>query len=157
MPVFEHSSLIHAPLEKVFAFHEDPAALELLTPPWAPVKVLSREGGIGLGARVVLELPIGPFRQRWVAVHTAYEANRLFVDTQVEGPFRSWVHEHRFCDTGRGTTRLTDRIEFHLPGGFIADLLGSWLARLQLRRMFRYRHEATRRYCETAPATAPAA
>jgi ligand-binding SRPBCC domain-containing protein len=156
MPVFEHSSVIHAPVERVFAFHEHPAALERLTPPWPPVRVLSREGGIREGARVVLELALGPLRQRWVALHTGYEKDRLFIDRQVEGPFRSWLHHHRFEAAGPGLTRLTDHVEFSLPGGPPADLLGAWFARLQLRRMFTYRHAMTRRYCE-APSTEPVA
>jgi ligand-binding SRPBCC domain-containing protein len=156
MPVFEHTSVIQAPVEHVFAFHEQPDAFEQLTPPWQPVRILSREGGIREGARVVIELRFGPFRPRWVALHTAYEKNRLFVDTQLSGPFRSWVHHHRFESAGPGQTRLTDSIEFSLHGGPLIDFFGAWFARLQLRRLFRYRHGVTRRICE-APATAPAA
>jgi ligand-binding SRPBCC domain-containing protein len=81
-------------------------------------------------------------------VHTAYEANRLFEDTQLEGPFRAWRHRHEFHDLGQGRTRLVDRILFSLPGGPLADLLAGWLAKNQLARMFRYRHEVTRRCCE---------
>lgn len=145
MPRFVYSTVIPAPVEKVFAFHEQPDALERLTPPFAPVRFMRREGGIQPGAIVVLEIPIGPFRKRWVARHTEYERNRLFADVQEEGPFRRWVHHHRFEPLGPNETRLTDDVEFSLPGGALSDFLGAWLARLQLRRMFRYRHEATRR------------
>ena len=156
MPIFEHSSTIHAPVARVFAFHEEPSAFEMLTPSWPPVRIVSREGGIREGARVVLELSLGPFRQRWVALHTAYEQDRLFIDTQLEGPFRSWVHSHQFTDLGNRHTRLTDHVEFSLPGGTLIDLAGAWFSILQIRRMFRYRHEVTRRACESIP-TAPAA
>jgi ligand-binding SRPBCC domain-containing protein len=147
MPLFEYASLIAAPVETVFAFHQRPDALELLTPPWAGVRVLRRTGGIGPGAEVELLVPIGPFRKRWLAVHTDFEQDRLFVDEQREGPFRRWVHRHEFYDAG-GSTRLVDRVFFSLPGGPPADFAAAWLAKLQLRRMFRYRHEITRRHTE---------
>jgi ligand-binding SRPBCC domain-containing protein len=145
MPRFVHSSVIDAPVERVFAFHEAPGALEALTPPFAPVRVVRREGGIQPGGVVELEVPVGPFKRRWVARHTDYIPNELFVDVQESGPFRRWVHHHRFEAVGAGRTRLTDEIDFSLPGGALMDFLGGWFARIQLRRMFRYRHEATRR------------
>lgn len=148
MPRFVYSSVIPAPVEKVFAFHERPDALERLTPPFAPVQVIRKEGGLAPGAIVELEVPIGPFRRRWLARHIEYKKNRLFADVQDEGPFRRWIHHHRFEPLGPNETRLTDEIDFSLPGGPLIDLLGGWFARLQLRRMFRYRHEATRRAIE---------
>jgi ligand-binding SRPBCC domain-containing protein len=140
---FEYTSIIEAPVEEVFAFHEQPDALEKLTPPWRRVEVLKREGGIQEGGRVVLSVETGPLRRRWVAVHTRYERNRLFVDVQKEGPFASWVHRHEFEGSG-GRTLLTDRISFSLPGGALVNFLAGWWAKLELRRLFRYRHEQTR-------------
>ena len=140
---FKYSSVIDAPVEDVFAFHEHPEALEKLAPPWKPVEVLKREGGIQEGGRVVFQVPLGPIRRRWVAVHTRYVKNRLFVDVQKEGPFASWVHRHEFERLGE-KTRLTDGIAFSLPGGELMNLLGGWWVKLTLRRLFRYRHDRTR-------------
>ncbi len=148
MPSFVYSSVIDAKVSRVFAFHESPEALEQLMPPWQPAKVLSRSGGLQPGARVELLVPLGPFHRRWVARHTEYVRDRLFVDVQEEGPFRSWTHRHEFNEESPNRTRLTDRIEFSLPGGVPIDFLGAWFARLQLRRMFAYRHAVTRRLCE---------
>jgi ligand-binding SRPBCC domain-containing protein len=144
MPQFVFSSVIPAPVERVFAFHESPDALERLTPPWQPARVLHKDAGLRVGARVELIVTLGPFKATWRARHTAYEKNRLFVDVQESGPFRRWVHRHEFEALDAASTRLTDRIEFSLPGGPIADFFGAWLARIPLRRMFAYRHEVTR-------------
>lgn len=145
MPHFVFSSLIPAPVETVFAFHESPGALERLTPPWQPAVVVHKDPGLEPGARVVLLLPLGPLRLHWRALHTHYEKDRLFVDVQESGPFRRWVHRHEFEPAAGGATRLTDRIAFSLPGGLLADLCGAWLARIQLRRLFTWRHAVTRR------------
>lgn len=144
MPTFVRSLVVHAPVEEVFAFHERDDALPRLSPPFPPVRVVSRQGGIRPGARV--DLRIGPIR--WLALHTAYEPNRLFVDEQIAGPFASWVHRHEFEAVDARTTRLTDRVAFALPGGPIVNALLGRVVALSLVPMFRYRHRATKAACE---------
>lgn len=143
MPSFIYSSWIPAPVEAVFAFHESPGALERLMPPWSKARVLERTGGLEVGARVRLRIPVGPFGIEWLAVHTGYERNRYFEDIQERGPFRRWHHRHEFAEEDEGTL-LTDRIEFSLPLAPVSDWLAGWLVRIQLRLMFAYRHGATR-------------
>ncbi len=144
---FVWSSIIGAPVERVFAFHESADALQRLLPPWQDARVVRREGGLAAGALVELELRLGPIRQRWVARHTEYSKNGLFADVQERGPFRTWRHRHEFDALGPELCRLTDRVEFSLPGGRLVDWLLGWLARWQLRRMFEYRHRVTDEAC----------
>jgi ligand-binding SRPBCC domain-containing protein len=145
MPTFLKSIVVDAPVERVFAFHEREDALQLLSPAFPPVRVIRRSGGIEAGSTV--ELKIGPFR--WIALHTAYEKNRLFADEQIEGPFAKWVHRHEFESVGKAT-RLTDRVEYRLPGGVWINRLLGWAVQFGLQRMFRHRHRITKRYCEMA-------
>lgn len=145
MPLFEQETVIQAPVDVVFGFHERPDALELLSPPFPPLTVLHKSGGISTGAEV--HLRIGPIR--WDARHTAFERNRLFVDEQVRGPFARWIHRHEFHAEGV-TTRLVDRIDFALPGGALLNRLAAPFVRVGLRQMFAHRHAVTRRYCEGA-------
>ncbi len=146
MASFEASVFIDAPVERVWAFHEREDVLRLLAP--SNVKVLRREGGLETGAEVEFLIPAGPFSIRWLARHTAYERHRLFRDEQIRGPFRSWVHDHRFVPEGSGT-RLIDHVEFTLPLHPLS-VVAHAAVRLQLRAMFRHRHEVTRRHCEAA-------
>lgn len=145
---FERITQINAPAEKVFAFHERDDIFTLLTPPWQKVRLVSRHGGLEAGARVVFRAFLGPFPVTWVAVHTASEKNRLFVDEQESGPFAYWKHRHEFLPQGAGSV-LADRIEFRLKGGPLAVLLFGWAAKLQLTLMFRHRHAVTKRLCES--------
>lgn len=144
MPVFIKSVLVNAPVEVVFAFHEREDALKLLSPPFPPVRVIQKEGGIEPGSRV--QLKIGPFP--WVALHSDYEKNRLFQDEQISGPFARWIHCHEFERVG-DSTRLTDRIDYQLPGGSWANRLFGWAVQLGMRQMFRHRHRITKHFCET--------
>ena len=143
MPAFVQSVVIDAPVNVVFAFHEREDALALLTPPFPPVRIVSRTGGIATGARV--ELRVGIFR--WVALHTAFQENCFFEDQQMEGPFAQWIHRHEFESVG-SKTRLTDRVAYQLPGGTLVQTLFGWTVTLGLRNMFAHRHRVTREFCE---------
>lgn len=144
---FKYTSLIDAPVEAVWRFHERPDILQVLTPPWQPVQAIRREGGLGIGAISEFRIFLGPLPVRWLARHTEYEEYRLFTDEQVSGPMQSWVHRHQFTDEG-GKTRLTDAIAFSIPGGAIAEFLLGWWVQARLHDMFRYRHQVTKRECE---------
>lgn len=146
MAVFIQSSVILAPPSVVFGFHEREDALALLTPAFPPVKMIARTGGIEEGATV--ELRVLAFR--WIALHTQYEKNKLFVDEQLRGPFAIWIHRHEFQDLGAGQTRLTDRVEYRLPGGPVVNALLGWIVKPGLSQMFRHRHLVTKHFCEQA-------
>jgi ligand-binding SRPBCC domain-containing protein len=144
---FNYSSVINAPIEIVWQFHEQPDILQLLTPPWQPVEVIRREGGLDVGAITEFRLFLGLIPITWLARHTEYEKYHLFTDEQVSGPFESWVHRHQFADEN-GKTRLTDEISFSIFGGEPVEFMGGWLIQAQLESMFRHRHQVTRRECE---------
>jgi uncharacterized protein len=141
--VFVRRTRIEAPAAEVFRWHARPGALERLTPPWAPIHVVERTGGIAQGARVVLDIPVGPTSIRWIAQHVDYEEGRLFRDVQVEGPFTRWEHTHRFEAPGPTVCVLEDRIEYELPFGPVGELLGTTFVRRMLERTFTFRHRIT--------------
>lgn len=144
---FQYTSLIAAPVETVWQFHERPDILELLTPPWQPVKIIRRQGGLEIGAISHFRLFLGPIPLDWIARHTECEPNRLFIDRQTKGPMQSWEHRHEFSPENN-QTRLKDVIHYEIPGGFVAEFLLGWWVESRLRDMFRYRHQVTKRECE---------
>ncbi|MBD2357415.1 cyclase [Tolypothrix sp. FACHB-123] len=144
---FKHTSVINAPPDVVWRFHERTDILQMLNPPWQPVQVVRREGGLEIGAITEFRLFLGPLPFTWLARHTQCEKNHLFVDEQISGPFESWIHRHEFVDEN-GKTRLTDDISFVMPGGQALELFSGWLVQAQLEAMFRYRHYVTKRECE---------
>ncbi len=148
MPKFSYSSLINAPVETVWKFHEQPDILQKLTPPWQPVKIVRREGGLDVGAISEFLIFIGPIPVRWIARHTACEKNRLFIDEQASGPMENWTHRHEFVPEN-GQTRLTDSIDFSVPGGWLVNILLGGFICDRLQDMFRYRHQVTKKECES--------
>ncbi|MDY6822699.1 MAG: TIGR01777 family oxidoreductase [Thermodesulfobacteriota bacterium] len=140
---FSRSTTIDADVAMVFAWHARQGAIERLSPPWDPLTVLRRTGGIREGAEVDLKMKSGPFSYVWRARHTVYEKNNRFVDEQVSGPFALWQHAHLFHPADGNRCRIEDRITFRLPFSFITHPFLAGLVRRQLERIFAYRHRVT--------------
>lgn len=138
---FIQTSEIQAPCEEVFAWHERPGAVLELTPPWEQVEMVERGAGLQVGTRVVFKIHNGPLSQTWVAEHVEYAPPHLFADVQRRGPFAHWYHRHRFEPTPRGTTLMTDEIEYAVPLGWLGELVAGWFVRAKLKKMFDYRHQ----------------
>jgi ligand-binding SRPBCC domain-containing protein len=140
----EFRSFIPAPVDKVFAFHQDANALRQLTPPPTLIQVLRDNRASLTSGEIEFRLWMGPLPLRWVARHKPGPIPTSFVDEMIRGPLAHWTHTHLFEPAETGT-RLVDRITFdHRPG--LAGLL-TRLAfdGLPLRLVFLYRHWRTRR------------
>ena len=147
MQRFVKESLIRAPREQVFAFHERPDAFALLQPPWEKTRILQPPRSLRVGTVVILQTQVGPFWLTLEAEHVAYRKNERFEDVLRKGPFAHWHHKHLFLDRGKQCL-LRDEIDYALPGGALGDIAAKWVARPKLERMFEYRHDVTRREVE---------
>ena len=145
---FIKESIIHAPPERVFAFHELPDAFERLIPPWESAKVIQKADITKVGSRAIIEQKIfGLIPSRWVAEHTAYDPPRMFEDVQVSGPFASWRHRH-FIEPHADGALLKDHIEYEPPLWILGHIAAPLFIIPKLEKMFAYRHEVTRTWCE---------
>lgn len=144
---FVYQSTFACTPEALFAFHERPDALALLTPPDAGVRLIEAAPSLAAGSEARLSVPVlGPLRVTWVARHTVYDPPRRFVDEQVSGPFRSWRHEH-IVRPAAGGAALVDVVTYSLPLDPLSRVAAPVVARM-LRKMFAYRHAVTRRHVE---------
>jgi ligand-binding SRPBCC domain-containing protein len=145
---FVKESLIRASPERVFGFHELPDALARLTPPSENARVIQAAKISDVGAQAIIETRIfGPVKATWIARHTIYDPPRMFEDVQIKGPFRSWRHRHIVEPVAEGAM-LRDEIEYEPPMGFLGRLVAPLLIEKRLQKMFDYRHEVTRDWCE---------
>ena len=146
--LFVKESVIHAPRERVFAFHELPDAFARLMPPWEKSRIVEAAPNLLPGARAIVETRIlWVIKARWVARHSVYDPPRMFEDVQVSGPFRSWRHRHIVEPHARGAV-LRDEIEYEPPLWLIGRLIAPLLIVPRLSRLFDYRHRVTRQWCE---------
>jgi len=138
---FTRSTEIAAPVGDLREWHFRDGAFADLNPPWERARVIEAPGALVDGARAVIEVGIGPFRKRWIAVHEITATG--FIDRQLEGPFAFWEHDHRFEAITNSSSRLTDTIHYRLPFGWIGRTFGRPFVERKLDRLFRYRHAVT--------------
>ncbi|TVR62657.1 MAG: TIGR01777 family protein [Gemmatimonadales bacterium] len=139
MPVFTYRVELDHPVEDVFRWHTRPGAFQRLSPPWEDVRIRHQDEGLEVGNRVVLGLRKGVAELKWEVKHTAFEANRLFVDEQVTGPFSRWRHEHRFHDLGSGRSAVEDVVDWEAPLGSLGRTFSGSFIEASLRRLFAFR------------------
>src|SRR5262249_61728421 len=67
-----------------------------------------------------------------------WEPPHRFVDRQVCGPYRRWVHLHTF-EAHDGGTRMTDRVDYAVPGWLVEPALSRLVVTPDVERIFAYR------------------
>lgn len=129
---------VNRPPEAVFPFFAEAANLQQLTPPWLHFEIRTPQPiAMQVGALIEYRISLHGIPMSWLTEIAAYQPPDMFVDRQVRGPYRTWIHTHQFRPE-RGGTLLLDHVEFDMLG---VALVGP-LVRRDLLRIFTYRHEA---------------
>ena len=120
----------------------------MLLPPWESARVIQSAKISEVGSQAIIETKVfGPISVRWIAEHRLYDPPRMFEDVQVKGPFKSWRHQHMIEPHPDGAL-LRDQIDYEPPLGFLGRALAPLLIERRLEKLFAYRHEVTRKWCE---------
>ncbi len=129
------------PLDRVFPFFADAANLERITPPWLRFEILTeRPIVMEVGALIDYRIRMRGVPMRWRTRITAWEPPYRFVDEQLRGPYRQWIHEHTFEAAGDETI-CRDHVRYRVPGGALIDRL---FVRRDVERIFDHRTERLR-------------
>lgn len=140
MSIFEFRSRtrVPRPLPEVFAFFADAANLQELTPPWLRFEILTpRPIEMRPGALIDYRIHLRFIPMKWCTRITVWEPPHRFVDEQLKGPYRMWLHEHTFEEDGDGTV-VGDYVRYAVPFGALANWL---VVRRDVERIFAYREK----------------
>lgn len=141
---FHADTTLPLPRERVFPFFAEAANLETITPAELRFQILTPPPIVmakGTLIRYRLRLMGVPFE--WLTRISAWDPPHEFEDVQVKGPYRTWIHRHRFTEVAGGT-RIEDDVLYALPLFPFGEMAAPIVA-LQVARIFRFREGAIRR------------
>ena len=138
---FETQQWLPLPAQDVFNFFSDAFNLELLTPPWIQFRVITPPPiEMHQGTVIDYRLKLRGIPVRWQSQITVWEPPYRFVDEQLRGPYRKWVHRHTFIESNGGTL-ARDHVDYAVPGRVLVRKL---LVERDLRKIFQYRQQKLR-------------
>ena len=139
--LFESEQCFGMPPAAVFPFFAEARNLEAITPPWLGFEVLTPAPIVmARGTLIDYRLRWRGIPLRWRTEITDWQPPHRFVDRQLRGPYRMWRHEHLFVEHDGGT-RMSDRVEYAVPGGALANRL---IVARDVARIFSYRQRVLR-------------
>ncbi len=148
------TSRIEVPVgrDEVFAFFADAANLGVITPPELSFRIRTPLP-IEMGQGTLIDYTIGLWGipMRWRTLITRWDPPYSFVDEQLRGPYRTWVHTHRFLSVPGGTV-MEDDVEYSLHFGVLAAAVAP-IVRRQVEGIFRYRDRMVRERFSAPAAT----
>lgn len=136
---FQSELWLPLPPEQLFPFFADAANLDAITPPWlrfrivTPPPIVMREGTL-----IDYRLRVRGVPLRWRTRINVWQPPHRFVDEQIRGPYRQWIHEHTF-EPHEGGTLARDHVRYAVPFDW---LVYRWLVRPDVEAIFAHRTRA---------------
>jgi ligand-binding SRPBCC domain-containing protein len=143
--VLRSEQRIAKPLPEVFEFFARAGNLERITPPLLRFQILHEPAEVTVGTLISYRLKVHHIPIKWVSRIDVFERDKVFVDRQLTGPYKLWVHRHTFEADSAGTT-IRDEVHYQMPFGILGAMAHLLFVRRDLRKIFAYRHQAVEEF-----------
>jgi ligand-binding SRPBCC domain-containing protein len=141
MRIHEFNSEVLLPLgpDELFPFFADASNLDSITPPWLHFNIITPQPiEMRKGALIDYRLRVRGFPLSWRTRINVWQPPYRFVDEQLRGPYRQWIHEHSF-EVHNGGTMVRDSVHYVVPFDW---LVHRWFVRGDVEKIFRFRKDA---------------
>jgi ligand-binding SRPBCC domain-containing protein len=135
------TTVINKPLSEVFEFFSNAENLNKITPPDMQFKILTPLPIIiKKGTLINYKIKVNGIPFNWQTEITEWEPNKRFIDKQLKGPYRVWIHEHTFEEKD-GKTIMNDHVQFLSPGWFLEPIINKLFIEKKVKGIFAYREK----------------
>ena len=137
--VYNQVTYINRPLSEVFEFFSKAENLNKLTPPILEFKIITPLPiKMEKGTFIDYKIKLNGISFKWKTQITAWENNHRFIDTQIKGPYKIWIHEHLF-EEENGQVKMTDTVQYLSPGWFLEPIINKLYISKKVEEIFAYR------------------
>jgi ligand-binding SRPBCC domain-containing protein len=150
MPYIHLTTFIAAPIERVFDLSRSIDLHKVSMQKYGEVPVQGTTFGLLADGETVTWKAKHLFKERFLkAKLTFFKRPYLFIDEQVEGPFKSLKHEHYFKAIQNGTL-LIDQFRFETGRGKAGALFNNLYLTRYMERLLEERNKTIKEVAETA-------
>ncbi len=132
---------VNRSIDEVFDFFARAENLNIITPPELNFRIITPlPVEMKKGTLIDYKIKLSGIPFKWKTEITAWEPPFRFVDEQIKGPYKIWIHEHTFMSQGSRTI-VKDKVEYLSPGKIAEPVLHRLIVKKRLERIFSYRRE----------------
>ncbi|MBL7546007.1 MAG: SRPBCC family protein [Bdellovibrionaceae bacterium] len=149
---FESNLIIERPIDEVFAFFSKAENLQRITPPSldffivTPLPIEMKKGTL-----IDYRLKIRGVPSKWKTLISEWSPPTSFTDTQLKGPYKKWVHNHKFTKINDRSTQMVDTVVYEVPFGILGNLVNYLIVRHEVAKIFKHRNKTILKHFETKP------
>ncbi len=138
---FYSEQFFKKPITEVFDFFKRPENLDAITPAKLGFKILT-PGPILMQKNAIIDYTIRLYGvpMRWQTQITDYHPPYSFTDTQVKGPYKTWIHTHTFSEKDGGTL-MTDNVQYSLFWGPVGEIARVLFVKREIEKIFQARRQ----------------
>lgn len=137
--ILKKETILNENIKVIFDFFSKAENLNLITPPELGFKIITKLPVVmQKGSIIDYKIKLNGFPFKWKTEITKWEPPFYFEDTQISGPYKMWVHEHKFQDSA-GKTIMQDIVKYLSPGGLLEFIPHNLIVRKKVESIFNYR------------------
>lgn len=132
-------TVIEKPIAEVFDFFSKAENLNLITPKDLQFAITSQLPiEMKKGALIEYKIKLNGFSFHWQTEISEWNPPYSFVDSQLKGPYKIWIHQHSFVDK-ETYTEMYDTVEFLSPGWILEPLINRFFVEKRVKEIFDFR------------------
>lgn len=144
--IYTEETIINRPIDEVFEFFSKAENLNLLTPTFLKFKILTPLPiAMGVGTLIDYKISLNGIPFTWKTKISTWKKNEVFVDEQLRGPYKVWIHEHKFEVVDSGV-KMTDTVQYLSPGWIVEPIINKLYIEKKVKEIFEFRKKVLLQY-----------
>ncbi|MGB4852728.1 MAG: SRPBCC family protein, partial [Ignavibacteria bacterium] len=134
-------TVLNGSIEEVFDFFSKAENLDKITPPILGFRIITPlPVEMKKGTLIDYKIKLNGIPFNWRTEITKWDPPNCFEDTQLKGPYKMWIHEHKFIERNNKTF-MTDTVRYISPGGAFEFIPHNLIVKKKVNFIFDYRQK----------------